>query len=151
MIMGFFSKLFGTSSSKENAGKSAQRPIKTAIPAKQPVRTATAANPRVVDLRSDAERKIERESGNMLDNAEHEAFAQELFRMFKTSRPYDSMALLEEVTKKYSPTAQKIAEMGYNPALKKIYYRVMSLCKSQGVYFHSGTLDNIFSGKYWRA
>jgi hypothetical protein len=118
-----------------------------AIP-QQPANAETVGNPRVVDLRSEAEKKIERESGNALE-AEHEAFAQELFSMFKTSRPYDSMALLKEVTEKYSPTAQKIAAQGYNPALKKIYYRVMYLCKKEGIYFHSGTLDNIFDGEYW--
>ena len=115
----------------------------------QPISNTTVNSPRVVDLRSEAEKKTEQESGNALDDAAHEAFAQELFHMFKTSRPYDSMKALEEVVEKYSPTAQRIANKGYNPALKKVYYRVMALCKNQGTYFHSGTLDSIFEGEYW--
>lgn len=103
----------------------------------------------VVDLRSNAEKKIEQQSGSALDNKEHEAFAQELLLMFKTSKPYDSMEGLKAVTEKYSPAAKKNADEGYNPALKKIYYRVLNLCKTQGVYFHSGTLDSIFEGEYW--
>jgi hypothetical protein len=132
----------------EAIGREATPSPKPATILKQPTNTETVGNPRVVDLRSDAEKKTEQESGNALE-AEHEAFAQELFCMFKTSRPYDSMALLKEVTEKYSPTAQKIANVGYNPALKKIYYRVTYLCKKEGVYFHPGTLDNIFDGEYW--
>ena len=104
---------------------------------------------RVVDLRSDTERKIESQTGNVLA-PEREQLAREMTAFLKTHDTGNNAEHYREFRDRFHKRSEAIAEgSGYHQALLEIYHRIQKLCKEQGVYFHSGGVDHVFEGNYW--
>ena len=109
------------------------------------------AAPQVVDLRSDAERAIESSAGNAL-SPEREQLARDMVDFLKTHDTGNNMDHYREFREKFHERSEAIAEGGgYHQALQEIFYRIRQLCGEQGVYFHSGAVENVFNGGYWRS
>lgn len=114
-------------------------------------RPAGQPTPRVVDLRSDAEKMTERNAANRL-SPDREKLAQEMVQYLKTHDTGNNMDHYREFRDRFHARSEAIAEGGgYHQALQEIYYRVRQLCGEQGVYFHSGAVDHVFEGDYWRS
>lgn len=110
-----------------------------------------AAAPKVVDLRSDAERAVERSASGAL-SPEREQLAQDMAAYLKTHDTGNNMAHYREFRDLFHERSEAIAEGGgYHQALQEIYYRIRQLCGEQGVYFHSGGVDHVFEGEYWQS
>ena len=125
----------------------AQQAAAESAPAAAP---ASAAGPRVADLRSEAEKAIENASGNQL-LPEREALAQEMFLYLKTHDTGNNPEHYREFRTLFHERSEAIAEGGgYHQALQEIYYRIRQLCGEQGVYFHAGGVGHVFEGEYWR-
>ena len=115
------------------------------------VNAGNNASASVVDLRSDAEKNIER-SANKALSQEREELAQEMFEYLKTHDTGNNMAHYREFRDRFHERSEAIAEGGgYHQALLEIYYRIKQLCSEQGVYFHSGAVDHVFDGGYWQS
>ena len=113
--------------------------------------TASAPQANVVDLRSAREREIERNAGTPLQ-PEREKLAQEMTAYLKTHDTGNNMEHYREFRTLFHDRSEKIAEDGgYHQALQEIYYRIRQLCAAQGVDFHSGAVDHVFEGEYWRS
>ena len=128
--------------------------VKTQQTTTESTQTATAApatGSRVIDLRSETEKEIEQNSGNQL-LPERETLAQEMFQYLKTHDTGNNPEHYREFRALFHERSEAIAESGgYHQALQEIYYRIRQLCKEQGVYFHSGGIDNVFKGDYWQS
>ena len=112
---------------------------------------AAPAGTRVVDLRSDAERAIEKDSGNALQ-ADREQLAQDMAAYLKTHDTGNNMEHYREFRRLFHERSEAIADGGgYHQALQEIYYRIRQLCREQGADFHSGAVDHAFEGEYWQS
>lgn len=132
--MGLFDMLFG----KKKNSRSTESNLFT-----------TSNEPKVVDLRSDAAKQAESNSGNGLA-ADREALAREMVQFLKTHDTGNNMDHYNEFRERFHERSEAIAKSGgYNQALQEIYYRVRALCNEQGVYFHSGAVGNVFEGEFW--
>ena len=146
--MSFFGNLF----KKDKNASSKQIPASKPKPvsSSKPKPATVSGGPRVVELRSAQEKKIEQNSGNKL-KADREALAREMVQFLKTHDTGNNMDDYREFRDKFHKRSEAIADGGgYHQALQEIYYRIRELCNEEGVYFHSGAVDNVFEGEYWQ-
>lgn len=139
--MSFFSRLF-----KKNK-KPSGSPMASHV---TPGNARSSFGRPVVDLRSDAEKQIERNAASLVED--REALAQEMFQYMRNHDTGNNMEHYREFRNRFHERSEKIAnDGGYHQALQEIYYRIKHLCNAAGVYFHSGAVDHVFDGEYWRS
>lgn len=103
----------------------------------------------VVDLRSAEERQMELDGNKQLGHKQ-EALAQEMAAFMQTHDTGNNPDALEAFREQFRARAEGIAINGGRKALQQVYYRIKYLCAEKGINFHSGAVDHVFEGQYWR-